>query len=266
MSPEMHHLVRRLFDETLERPEAERMPFLESACAGDPEVFRQVAQLVAAHADAGHFLEGEPPRPQRIGRYVISARTGPGSDGHRLRSHRSADWARGCRKGHSPATLADGAEAAFLAGAALPRGALGRRPVSSRHCVVILDVGQEGDVPFIAMEYVEGPSLSQLLAARPKIGRGEALGRSCSRPPRLWTSRTAHGVVHRDIKPANIMLEKGVTVKVADFGIAKIASAGQYTKPAPMGTPSYMSPEQLDAKPWTASRINSRWRWWHTNC
>ncbi len=56
--------------------------------------------------------------------------------------------------------------------------------------------------------------------------------------------------MHRDIKPANIMLEKGVTVKVADFGVAKIASAQRYTKTgATMGTPSYMSPEQVDGKP-----------------
>jgi serine/threonine-protein kinase len=60
----------------------------------------------------------------------------------------------------------------------------------------------------------------------------------------------AHGVVHRDIKPANIMLEKGVTVKVADFGIAKITSSTQYTQTGlAMGTPRYMSPEQSEAKP-----------------
>jgi hypothetical protein len=59
-----------------------------------------------------------------------------------------------------------------------------------------------------------------------------------------------NGVEHRDIKPANILLDKGVTVKVADFGIAKIASAERQTLTSVvMGTPSYMSPEQIEALP-----------------
>jgi serine/threonine-protein kinase len=56
--------------------------------------------------------------------------------------------------------------------------------------------------------------------------------------------------VHRDVKPANIMPHKGVTVKVGDFGIAKLASSRQFTNTGMlMGTPSYMSPEQIEGQP-----------------
>jgi TPR repeat protein len=247
MSPEMHHLVRRLFDETLERPEAERMPFLESACAGDPEVFRQVAQLVAAHADAGHFLEGEPARPQRIGRFVITAELGRGSMGIVYKAIDPLIRREVAVKVIRLQLLADGKEAAFLR-ERLFREARSAGGLFHPGIVVILDAGQEGGVPFIAMEYVDGPSLSQLLAARPTIGCGEAL-QLLQQTAAALDFAHSKGVIHRDIKPANIMLEKGATVKIADFGIAKIASGQRYTKTgATMGTPSYMSPEQVDAK------------------
>jgi hypothetical protein len=110
-------------------------------------------------------------------------------------------------------------------------------------------VGQEGDLAFIAMERVEGVSLYQVLASGRKIPRAEAfeiLRQSAS----ALDYAHRNGVVHRDIKPANIMLDKGVTVKVADFGIAKITSTEHHTMTGMvMGTPSYMSPEQIEALP-----------------
>jgi TPR repeat protein len=143
--------------------------------------------------------------------------------------------------------LADGAEAAFLR-ERLFREARSAGGLFHPGIVVILDVGQEGDVAYIAMEYVEGPSLFQVLSERAKMDRAEAVS-ILSQTASALDFAHSHDVVHRDIKPANIMLEKGVTVKVADFGIAKITSQ-QYTRTGvSMGTPSYMSPEQVDAKP-----------------
>lgn len=248
MSPETHQLVRRLFDETLERPEAERTPFLQAACAGDSEVFAQVAQLLAAHAEAGRFLEAEPVRPQRIGRYMVTGELGRGSMGIVYKAVDPLIGRDVAVKVIRLQPLADGSEAAFLRDRLL-REARSAGLLFHPGIVVILDVGQEGDVPFIAMQYVEGPSLFQVLAAPPKIGNAEAL-QILQQTAAALDFAHGKGIVHRDIKPANIMLEKGVTVKVADFGIAKIASSQHSTRTGvTMGTPSYMSPEQLDAKP-----------------
>ena len=88
MSPELHQQVRRLFDEALDRPKAERLAFLEVACAGRPEVFEAVSRLLAAQVEADSFLESAPPpppppppSPQHIGRYVVTGELGRGAMG-----------------------------------------------------------------------------------------------------------------------------------------------------------------------------------------
>jgi serine/threonine-protein kinase len=104
--------------------------------------------------------------------------------------------------------------------------------------VVVFDVGQEGDLAFIAMERVEGVSLYQVLGSGRKIPRAEAFDILRQAAAALDYAHR-NGVVHRDIKPANIMLDKGVTVKVADFGIAKITSTEHHTVTSMvMGTPA----------------------------
>ncbi len=115
--------------------------------------------------------------------------------------------------------------------------------------VVVVDVGQEGDLAFVAMERVEGVSLYQALASGRRIPRAEALEILRQAAAALDYAHW-NGVVHRDIKPANIMMDKGVKVKIADFGIAKVTSTDRYTQTGVvMGTPSYMSPEQIEALP-----------------
>jgi serine/threonine protein kinase len=100
-----------------------------------------------------------------------------------------------------------------------------------------------GDAAFITMERVDGPSLQQLLADG-RLGFQVALGILQQTAAALDYAHQL-GVVHRDIKPANIMLQDDVTVKVTDFGIAKLMSTQNQTVTGVlMGTPSYMSPEQ----------------------
>lgn len=248
MSTYPHELVRRLFEEALDRPEAERIPFLEAACAKNPEVFRQVKALLEARAEAGDFLQREPERPRRIGRYVVTGELGRGAMGIVYEAVDPLIERTVAIKIIHLQPLAGAVDTSFLRDR-LFREARSAGMLFHPNIAVILDVGQEGDVSFIAMERVDGPSLYKVLEADHKMDRAKAVSIVRQTGAALDFAH-GKGVVHRDIKPANIMLEKGVTVKVADFGIAKITSAQQQTQTGfPMGTPSYMSPEQVDAKP-----------------
>jgi hypothetical protein len=114
--------------------------------------------------------------------------------------------------------------------------------------VVVFDAGEEDGLYYITMELVEGKSVQALLDAGhafplPRVLR--IMEQTCS------ALQFAHerNVVHRDIKPANIMLTADDTVKVTDFGTAKILQFGTVQQTAHvMGTPSYMSPEQVKGR------------------
>lgn len=117
------------------------------------------------------------------------------------------------------------------------------------HIVTIHDFGQRDGLFYFIMEYVDGLNLRQLLTAS-KITPQEALAIVPQICEALQYAHS-HGIVHRDIKPENILLDKQGRVKIADFGLAKIANQG-----APdlgltmagevMGTPHYMAPEQVE--------------------
>ncbi|HEX9234270.1 MAG TPA: serine/threonine-protein kinase [Candidatus Acidoferrum sp.] len=114
--------------------------------------------------------------------------------------------------------------------------------------VVVFDAGEEEGLFFITMELVEGKSLQNLLDSGqmfplPRVLR--IMEQTCS------ALQFAHdrNIVHRDIKPANLMLTPDDTLKVTDFGTAKILQFGTVHQTAHvMGTPSYMSPEQIKGK------------------
>jgi TolB-like protein/Flp pilus assembly protein TadD len=121
--------------------------------------------------------------------------------------------------------------------------------------VPVLSAGDMDGVPYYTMPYVEGESLRTLLATRGELPISEVV--SILRDvARALSYAHAHGVVHRDIKPDNVLLSHGAAV-VTDFGIAKAISASR-TAPgdptltqagAPIGTPAYMSPEQVAGDP-----------------
>lgn len=114
--------------------------------------------------------------------------------------------------------------------------------------VTIYDVEQQGDLAYIAMEYVDGPTLDHLLSqGRPMTPQQifSILGQTAA------ALDYAHqkGIVHRDIKPANIMIAADGTTKITDFGIAKITATDQFTMTGTIvGTPHYMSPEQVQGQ------------------
>jgi eukaryotic-like serine/threonine-protein kinase len=116
------------------------------------------------------------------------------------------------------------------------------------HIVVVYDAGEEDGLYFITMELVEGKSLQALLDG----GHSFPLPRTLRiLDQTLSALQFAHerNVVHRDIKPANLMLTADDTVKITDFGTAKILQFGSTQQTSHvMGTPSYMSPEQVKGR------------------
>lgn len=110
--------------------------------------------------------------------------------------------------------------------------------------VTIYELGKSGDMPFIAMEYLEGESLEKVIQRRSPLSLLEKIGFIV---PVCRALEFAHnrGVVHRDIKPANVMITKDGKIKVVDFGIARFMNASHTQTDVLIGTISYMSPQMI---------------------
>jgi serine/threonine-protein kinase len=118
--------------------------------------------------------------------------------------------------------------------------------------VTVHDLGQDSvnQVSFIAMEYVEGANLRELIMRR-EVPPWHELAELIAQVAEALDFAHLKGIVHRDVKPANIILCAGGRAKITDFGIAKIASssANLTTTGQFLGTPNYMAPEQVKGQP-----------------
>jgi len=115
--------------------------------------------------------------------------------------------------------------------------------------VAIFDVGEnpENSDPYIVLEYVAGESLNRILSREKKLPLATAL-QLVEEVAEALDYAHAQGVIHRDIKPGNILINEDGHAKIADFGIAKLNLA-HFTLPGKvLGTPAYMSPEQLSGE------------------
>jgi len=119
--------------------------------------------------------------------------------------------------------------------------------LSHPNIVTIYDAGEEHDLGYIAMEVLEGTTLKQW-SRKPNLLPLDKLIPTLATAAEAMDYAHQQGVIHRDIKPANIMLTKDHVVKVMDFGIAKMASSSKTKTDIVLGTPTYMSPEQIAGK------------------
>jgi tetratricopeptide (TPR) repeat protein/tRNA A-37 threonylcarbamoyl transferase component Bud32 len=261
MTPERWQRVERLYHAALERDAGSRPAFLDQACAGDLELRREVDSLLAAHDSGDRFLEipaaalaadalvepgsrplevprrAAPTLPATIGRYAVRRRLGGGGMGIVYLAHDPVIDRQVAVKVLRTA-LDDGGMRERFAREARSAGSLFHRNI-----VTVFDAGEFEGQPFIAMEFIDGRSVDDMVRACEPL--------TLERRLRLIEDLCAglafahrHGIVHRDIKPANLMVTSDGVLKVLDFGIARLVDAG-VSRATAVGTPSYMSPEQV---------------------
>ena len=184
---------------------------------------------------------------ERIGRYQITGELGRGGMGVVYRAQDPAIGRTVAIKTIRLDTIADPAELRQLRDRLL-REARSAGLLSHPSIVTIYDVGQESNMAYIAMEFVQGLTLEQLVREKGPLS-GSQLIQVLRETAEALDHAHAQGIIHRDVKPANIMISDSGAVKITDFGVAKISSQNMTQADMILGTPSFMSPEQIEGRP-----------------
>jgi eukaryotic-like serine/threonine-protein kinase len=192
-----------------------------------------------------------PPRPGDVlaGKYEVERVLGIGGMGVVLAAHHRHMARTVAIKLMLPQAMSTETTERFL------REARAAAQVQGEHVARVLDVGTlEDATPFLVMEYLDGKDLARLVRERGPLPVADAVGYVLQACEALAEAH-ALGIVHRDLKPANLFVtsraDGSALVKVLDFGISKVSGTGARPEPsltksqAVMGTPIYMSPEQL---------------------
>jgi hypothetical protein len=194
------------------------------------------------------------PLPSHLGKYEIRREVGRGGMGVVYEGYDPLIHRRVALKTLISELFTGPQADAYLSRLQREAQAAGR--LSHPNIVAVYDYGEEAladpehagaRMAFIAMEFVEGRELSGYLSAAERFSTA-SITRIMSELLDALEYSHKHGVVHRDIKPSNIILLADGTVKVADFGIARIESSTLTQVGTVMGSPSYMSPEQFLAQ------------------
>jgi Tol biopolymer transport system component/serine/threonine protein kinase len=265
MTPERWRQVKNLFHSALERESNHRALFLDEACAGDASLRREVESLITSHEQTGSFIDSPAYElgaelltedqagklvGQRIAHYEILGLLGSGGMGEVYLAQDTRLGRKIALKLLPTQFTTDKDRLRRLEQEARVASALNHPNICMIH-----EVGQtKDDRHYIAMEYVDGVTLSQHITET-RMQIGEALEVAMQVGSALAAAHEA-GIVHRDIKPENIMLRRDGYVKVLDFGLAKLtepqaadlaATTAAQVKTdtgVVMGTSRYMSPEQ----------------------
>ncbi len=177
----------------------------------------------------------------RLGKYEIRGTLGRGAMGTVLDG---LDPVIERRVAIKTIPLAAEGEAAVEALARFRREAQAAGRLQHANLVAIYDYGETDTLAYIVMEHIDGPTLKSELGAQRRFTTDEIVHIMDGLLAGLAYCHE-RGVVHRDIKPANIMLTRDGDVKITDFGIARLESSQMTQVGTVMGTPAYMSPEQI---------------------
>src|SRR5687768_1229586 len=255
MPAERWQQIEKLFHAALERTPSERAALLADACAGDEELRREVESLLATHEQGKSLLETPASDlaadwlkmslvGKKIGRYRLTAKLGEGGMGVVYRAEDEALRRTVAIKVLALDKLADAERKRRLLQEARAASALNHPNI-----ITVYDIGSADGVDFIAMEYVEGRTLGEILATE-SLPLAEKLTFAL-RISEALAAAHARGIIHRDLKPGNIMASREGQIKVLDFGLAKLQEgADESTQTVAteagliVGTLAYMSPEQ----------------------
>jgi len=181
--------------------------------------------------------------PKSIGKYQILGEAGRGGMGEVFKAYQPD-----LRRHVAIKTLLSGEQASEEFLERFQREARMAAMLSHPNIVPIYDIGAEGKLHYIVMEYVEGRSLKQLLEEK-RLDADKSL-RIAFTVARALQFAHDRKVIHRDIKPANLILDKQGRVKILDFGLARhLDGKGLTASSSMVGTPYYMSPEQAFGAP-----------------
>jgi serine/threonine protein kinase/TolB-like protein/Flp pilus assembly protein TadD len=267
MDRERWQQIDTIFKSALECAPSDRPAFLDEACRSDISLRSEVESLIA-HDQARSFMDNPGFEDaarllthgrtgsllgQTLGPYKILGQIGAGGMGEVYLALHTTTNRKVALKLLPPYLIKDEQRAWRFRQEARAVLALNHPNI-----VTIYDIGQAGDIHFIATEFIEGETLRQRMERAP-LEINEALDIAIQVAGALAAAHKA-GVVHRDIKPENIMLRPDGYVKVLDFGLAKLteryglatasAIAKIDTEPGlVMGTATYMSPEQARGLP-----------------
>jgi serine/threonine-protein kinase len=252
MTPERSQQVDKLLESTRDLDPGKRAAFLEQACAGDESLRAEVKALLAAHDRAGIEVENESISlvGQTVGHYVIESKIAEGGMGVVYRALDSRLDRSVAIKVLRPEVVGEPERKRRFIQEARAASALNHPNI-----ITIYEIDSTAGVDFIAMEFVGGRTLDQLIGDN-GLSPKEALIYAVQTADALATAHAA-GIIHRDLKPANIMVTEDGRVKVVDFGLAKLAektgipgtgSSDSTQEGVILGTVSYMSPEQAEAK------------------
>ncbi len=268
MTAQRWERIKELFEAALKRSPEERSAFLAEACAADYALRDEVLRLLADHCRAGGLLDkpvlpglagpsqrgtpegfvpGEPaptpiPKMTKLGKFEIHQQLGRGGMGLVYQA-----WDPAMQRWVALKTITQdlAARAEFVE--CFHREAVAAGKLDHPNIVTIYETGEEGDVCYIAMQFLEGNDLESLIRL-PDWDQEFTIFRKLDILIQICRGLAyAHGkgVVHRDVKPANVMILADGTPKIVDFGIARIGETTSASRTI-VGTAAYMAPEQLE--------------------
>ncbi len=176
--------------------------------------------------------------PEKIGKYRVTGKLGQGAMGEVFRAHDPV-----LNRDVAIKRISSGLDADESLRKRFEREAQAVALLNHPHIITVYELGFEGDQMFMAMELLEGIDL-KLAMAQKKLGYAEKLATMEQICEGLAFAH-ARDLVHRDLKPANIHILPGGKVKIMDFGLARTAGSDMTSTGTVMGTPHYMSPEQV---------------------